>query len=342
MSVENPTTSDRVRWICHTSAEDGRNEVKHLLQSGKPAETLAILEDALAEEQRFGARKSLSDAIAAGIRKCRTELDKQASIPSGELALPDNITGQAPSPAGEIPRKGKSRKTETSTPEQNPVAVLGMAKARLETLRAELIEAEEVFFKATLPQRLKIGLNCLQAYMLFCIKDPADRGQGRKPKTIKSQRDVISQGFEVWLENSCPWLKKPTAYKYMTALKGLGLDWENTEEDVEEAVRQNLRIGPCTLKSLCDAAAQPVTPQAAPPPQLQQTEFEFLRDSLAAYREQSEHVLALKEQLEASPDMYRAACARAYATLSALTGTQWKPSDEPDELALVDPDTLSL
>ncbi|MEI6656112.1 MAG: hypothetical protein WCP45_15210 [Verrucomicrobiota bacterium] len=208
-------------------------------------------------------------------------------------------------------------------------------------MRAIIITHEEKFLEKTLGPRLQIGLAALRAYMVFVIPDKAKRGQGRKSNNQVTRDVILSQGFEGWLEAECPWLKKPTAYKYMTALKGLGLDHTAAEREVAASLKRLLRKGPVSLKALCDAAVEAVAPKADPP-RLEQSEFEFLRDSLAAYREQSEAVLALKSQLEASPDMYKAACARAYATLSALTGTDWKPSDEPDALASVNPDSISL
>ena len=222
--------------------------------------------------------------------------------------------------------------------QEKPAFVLNRVKVSLESLRGNLVQKEEDFLTRSLPDRVKMGLHCLIAHELFC-HNPGKGGRPNKPST----RDgILSQGFEGWISDQCPWLKKPTAYRYMTALKGLGLDETSTEEAIDEAIAQHLRVGPVTLKALCDAA---VTPLAAPPepPQIpQQSEFEFLRDTLAAYREHSEEVLSVMSQLKQSPGMLRAACARAYAMLSALTGTQWSPSDVPDELASVNPDSISL
>lgn len=232
--------------------------------------------------------------------------------------------------------------TLRKTSPEEPVAIaphvtLSKAKTRLEALREVIATHEENFLAKTLGPRLQIGLASLRAYMVFCHNP----GKGGRPKKTVTRDSILSQGFEGWLEAECPWLKKPTAYKYMTALKGLGLDHTAEDREVAAALKRLLRKGPVSLKVLCDAAVEAVVPKADPP-RLEQSEFEFLRDSLAAYREQSEAVLALKSQLEASPDMYKAACARAYATLAELTGTQWKPSDEPDALASVNPDSISL
>lgn len=203
------------------------------------------------------------------------------------------------------------------------------------------------FEDTILADRLKVGLYALKAHMLFTITDKAKQGQGRKSKTIASAADAISpQGFEGWLASNYhpvhhP-LKKGTAYAWMTALKGLGLNESATEEEVEEAVRENQRIGPVSIKSLCNAAVEAIAPPAAPPAHPQQSEFEFLRDGLSAFRQQSDALLALKAELHKHPDMERVASARIYSLLVEITGSHWKPSDEPDDLASVNPDAIEL
>lgn len=254
-----------------------------------------------------------------------------------DLALTLALPVSSPSSSKEVPHPDKVNESEPSPAEQ-----LNAAKLALEALRQSLIAQEESFLSATLPDRVKMGLHCLSAYVVFCVKPDQRQGVGGRGKTASRRDGVLSLGFEGWLADQCAWLKKPTAYKYMTALKGLGLDEKATEEEIDEALAQNLRIGPVSLKSLCDAAVETLAAPPAPPLLPEQGEFEFLRETLAAYREQSEIVLAIRDQLQHSPGMLRAACARAYATLSALTGTEWSPSDVPDELASVNPDSISL
>jgi hypothetical protein len=117
----------------------------------------------------------------------------------------------------------------------------------------------------------------------------------------------------------------------------------SSEEDVDDAVRQNLRIGPVSVKSLCDAAIDAVKPPAPTPPTMQQSEFDFLSGHLRNFRLQGETMAALKCQLETNPDLLRVASARAYNILYDLTGSHWKPCTEAEnELALVDPDTITL
>lgn len=195
-----------------------------------------------------------------------------------------------------------------------------------------------------LVNRLVSGLHCLKAHALFCIQDPKTRGAMKAKKSSTTVVELFSGGFDGWLSEHASWIKPSTARDWMNAVKGLGLAESASQEDVETALAQNRRIGPVTLKSLKAAALELIGPSSEPPapPNLQQAEFQFVRESLTAYRIQSEGILALKEQLKGMPEMHRAACARAYATLCELTDSQWAPSDEPDELASINPDAIEL
>jgi hypothetical protein len=202
------------------------------------------------------------------------------------------------------------------------------------------------FEDTILADRLKVGLYALKAHMLFAIQDPKKRGALNGKKSSSAADELTLGGFEGWLASNYhpvhhP-LKKGTAYAWMTALKGLGLNESATEEEVDEAVRQNQRIGPVSIKSLCAAAVEAISPPAEPPASIKQSEFEFLRDGLSAFRQQSDALLALKAELHKHPDMERVASARIYSLLVEITGCHWKPSDEPDALADVNPDAIEL
>jgi hypothetical protein len=77
MSVSNPTPSDRIRWICNTSAEEGRGEIKRL-QSNEaisPSDLRAIFATANDYEIAHQNRSSLVSALSAAINK----IDKHAT-----------------------------------------------------------------------------------------------------------------------------------------------------------------------------------------------------------------------------------------------------------------------
>lgn len=242
------------------------------------------------------------------------------------------------------PMEAKLRKFKGSAPAPALTkAVLPSIQKALEATRERLIAAEEVFLNATLADRLKIGLHCFKAHLLFAQKDPAKRGQGRK-SGINSRREEIS--FESWLKDSAPWLKESTAYKYMTAFRGLSLDETADEQLVEDTLTDQRRIAlSCelpapTLASLIAAATQPVEPPKLPPPPHEQLTLDDYLATLKSFREDAEAVI---EQAKDMPEnLKKAAMARAYSTLAALTGTAWKPSNEHDVLGTIDPDNLAI
>jgi hypothetical protein len=220
-------------------------------------------------------------------------------------------------------------------------AVLQDACKALEKLRKIVCKHEETFHSQTLGPRLQIGLQCLKAHQVFTIKDPKKTG-GMKGKKAVTRDGLPTEGFEGWLATEAQWLKKPTAYKYMTAVRGLGLDHTATEKQVAAALKLLLRKGPVTVAGLVAASLDQIGQPPPPPQKLEQQEFEFLRDHLSAFRVESENLCRLKPQLDAYPDFKRAATARVYSMLWELTGTHWRPSDEPDSLADVDPDAITI
>ncbi len=279
-------------------------------------QVLVILEDALTLEVRTAPqRRSVIQALKQSIKKLGP------AKPSAE-------------PAAAI------------IPAADPKAVLAASRSALEKHREIIIGHEDKFAAISLGPRLQMGLAALQAYQVFLIPEPGKKNKAGKNQHSKSghvTRDMASpQGFEGWIDSECPWFKRVTAYKYMTAVRGLGLDHRATEKQVAGALKLRLRKGPVTLKSLCDAAVEALGPPAPPEKTLQQTEFQFLVDGLKDFREEAERILALKDQLMANPEMHKVACARAYDILTQLTGTNWTPSDEPDELASIDPDSITL
>lgn len=220
-------------------------------------------------------------------------------------------------------------------------SVLTDAAKALSKLRDVIFKHEETFHAQTLGPRLQIGLQCLRAHQIFSIKDPKKSGAMKGKKALT--RECLSTGsFKDWLSTDAQWLKEGTAYKYMNAVRGLGLDHTATEKQVAAALKIQLRKGPVSIASLCSAALEAVIPAAPEPKKLEQQEFDFLRQSLSAFREETESLCRLKEKLDAYPDFKRAATARLYSALVELTGTNWAPSDEPDSLASVDPDSIKL
>lgn len=224
-------------------------------------------------------------------------------------------------------------------------SVLTDATAALLKLRDVIIRHEEKFAALTLGPRLQMGLQCLKAFQVFALQEPENRGQGRKKKRPNNHvtRDMIPPGgFEAWLSTENEWLKRPTAYKYMEAVHGLGLDHTATEKQLSAALKTLLRKEKTvTLKSLIDRCPARLGDKETPP-EPQQTEFDFIRSNLSAFREEANTLIAIAPRLRQIPEAHRAACARAYNLLRELTGSDWSPSSSPDPLSSVDPDTITI
>lgn len=240
-----------------------------------------------------------------------------------------------------IPPSQKPAKEVAVTVVPTKEVILSDSAKALEKLRVVIVKHEETFAANTLGPRLQIGLACLKAHHVFTIKDPKKTGAMKGKKAV-TRDGLNTEGFEGWLISQAQWLKKPTAYKYMTAVRGLGLDHDATAKQVAHSLKLLLRKGPVTIKSLCDLALDPIGPGDDKGESDTQTEFAFLKDNLSHFREEVENLCKMKEKLTAYPDFHRAATARLYSALHELTGTHWAPSDEPDSLALVDPDAIKI
>lgn len=215
--------------------------------------------------------------------------------------------------------------------------IISTAHERLNALERSRLESERRYQIEIIPCLLKQGLHCLKAHSAFAV-NPGKGGRPKKP----SRRDGFDpQGFEGWLSTAAPFLKKGAAYKYMKAVRGLGLDDTATEEDIDSALAAR-DIHGISIKALCDASMDKYDTPPPEPPEREQQEFDFLRQKLCDFRVLSEHICRLKSQLEAYPDFKRAATARVYSMLFELTGTHWQPSDEPDAIANGESDAIAI
>lgn len=208
---------------------------------------------------------------------------------------------------------------------------LSSVVSALETLEEGIKQIDRRAQLEQLPLKLKQGFHAFRAHLHFAIKDHKVRG-GRKSS---SRREELS--FGEWLAEAAPWLKEGTAYKYMTAFRGLGLPDDATEEAVDAALAA--LVAP-SLAGLIAAATERIGPPPEKPAVAVQLTLDDYLATLKAFREDADTVI---EQAKDMPENLRkAACARAYATLAALTGTPWQPADEHDQLGSLDPDNIAL
>jgi hypothetical protein len=162
--------------------------------------------------------------------------------------------------------------------------VLTAAAAALNEARERIIDAEDRFAQVTLEDRLIMGLHCLKAHHHFAHnpgKGGNPTGKNQHGKEELSRRDSSSDlgTFEGWLNTQLPWLKRPTAYKYMTAVRGLGLDHKATEKALRTALADARdrhladETRPPSIAGLARAALPLHDDPPDPDPAPQQTEF---------------------------------------------------------------------
>jgi hypothetical protein len=210
---------------------------------------------------------------------------------------------------------------------------------RVKIHAASIVQIETDAQRKTLLPRLLIGLHCLKAHTLFAMVDVKKRGQGRKGKKNHLRAEQISvNSYQEWLKTTETDLKETNTYRYMSAVRGLGCDETSTEEELTTVFKTYTNP---TLAALCHAAAEPVT-APTPTPQHEQLEFDLLRDCLKANRQQCEELVATSDRLKTHPELHRAAVARLYQTLHALTGHHWSPTDDPHEYATINPDQIDI
>jgi hypothetical protein len=235
-----------------------------------------------------------------------------------------------------------AKQSTIHTPSIPPLRALALrVNDAIEVIRGE----EEIFGERTLASRLHIGLACLQAHHQFAVLAPDKRGQlGGRGKKSSSRRDELSPAsFEQWLMESTNGLKKPVAYKYIAAVKGLGCDEHSSPSDVDDAL-ETLREATETKPTLASLiAACPDRSPLPPPstgPRLIQQDFEFYRAMAVDLRTQTTALVSHREDMPEA--IRRAATAQLYTALYEMTGTHWAPTDEAPDIASVDPDTITI
>jgi hypothetical protein len=222
-----------------------------------------------------------------------------------------------------------------------PVSLTDSAQ-RVAHHAAAILQIETEAQRKTLLPRLLIGLHCLKAHTMFALVDASKRNKKGKNQHSKgglvTHDEASTDSYENWLATASPTLKKPTTYKYMSAVRGLGCDENSTEEELTTVFETYTNP---TLAMLCNAAPEPVQPPTDPPAPVQ-LEFDLITETLHAYRESCEELLNNKDSLATFPKLHKAAVARIYQTLHELTGQHWQPSEEPSDYAHINPDSIEL
>lgn len=138
--------------------------------------------------------------------------------------------------------------TKKPAPQQGPanLPTLSSVVDGIKTVQAGLDAADVQHQRNTLADRVWLGCLCLQGKEHHSLPVNA-RGQGRKKITSTRRSDsaptalvINPQGFLAWIALAVPGIAQPTAYKYMDAAKGIGLDAWSTEAEVRALVAQRL------------------------------------------------------------------------------------------------------
>lgn len=117
--------------------------------------------------------------------------------------------------------------------------------ASIAFIQEEIDEIGRKAMRAALPLKLRQGLACLKAQALFAINDHGDRnktGKNQHTKEALSDSDQASEepsdepaSFSDWI--SLQPLTKGSAYDYMRAVQGLGLDHQATDKQLDQAYK---------------------------------------------------------------------------------------------------------
>lgn len=207
--------------------------------------------------------------------------------------------------------------------------------ADIEKATVSIQAAERTFARATLADRIWLGVLCLAAKEHHAI-DPSKRskGQNQHTKVLTSTRRseqeptalvIHPQGFLSWLSIALDGVAQPTAYKYMDAAKGIGLDAWSTEQEVRKLVAQRLqefdaRQIPLTLGML---AAQGKTVEPGETTKGKSTVQEIKTDAVQTLFTFMDEVVNVKDAL--TPIEHDAVVNRLAEILRRLTGKEWNP-----------------
>ena len=304
--------------IINTSVQDGRDALRLMLATPGNPRLLPILEACLEDEKAAGkgCRTVMLDMLRKGIAKAKAaQAAKKLGLPDDGVALVAAQTATEPD-------------------------VLTPLQAHADSLNSSLDEIKKTHDAAleflrinSTPHCLRAGLACIKAHAEFAASDSANGakgGRGRKKATHAVSGFSGFADFKDWLGQSAPRLKEATAYKYMAAARGLGLDAGSEPPAIDAALAKHKRM-PTLSELMALGGGAPKQIEAGG-----QMRLDLVFEGMKGFRESAERLVLLKDQMD--PRRYKVAVARVYATLKELTGCAWKPADRADD----DPDDIDL
>lgn len=184
-------------------------------------------------------------------------------------------------------------------------AELGQIAGDIDSIIDMIAGHEEAFEEATLEHRLLVGLHVSRAMEVF-VMTPSEKGKlggrpseslSRRDKLIPEQPHVLSNsGFLQWLCKEVPRLKRPTAYKYAQAFRGLALPAGAGMTQIRARIkdlRHQAGKAHLPMPRLADLvkAGKPPKPQSRAlilPPDTAQLRLEDARETFHTWREDFE------------------------------------------------------
>ena len=186
-------------------------------------------------------RKWFGEACAASLHRieAKDEITRLCGTKAqGKTVWTIDPRAKAKSPLVKAAEAAKAKKTKAI---DGKAEIVG--KEDLPSLAAGITfaqeEIEEIGRKAlreALPLRLKQGLYCLKAQALFVATAPNPKGRNQHSKEVESESDSTSEtpaSFSDWVMTQP--LTKGSAYDYMKAVEGLGLDHTADEKALAKA-----------------------------------------------------------------------------------------------------------
>jgi hypothetical protein len=193
-----------------------------------------LIEDARMQIEKWETKAKRDAETPVTCPKCNTH----GFLPAGLKSHLKNCNGEKRAAlAKPATKKAKAIDGKAELVKQDDLPSLS---AGLAFVQAEIDEIGRKAMQQALPLKLKQGLFCLKAQSLYAIEDPAKRGaMGGRPKTSSDSDQVSDEpsdtpgSFSDWI--SLQPLTKGSAYDYMRAVEGLGLDHQADEKQLVKA-----------------------------------------------------------------------------------------------------------
>ena len=179
--------------------------------------------------------------------------------------LKKSLKGLKQKPTTAVAKPGKVIDGKASVVRNEDLPSLG---ASIAFIQEEIDEIGRKALRAALPLKLKQGLACLKAQALLAIQPDQRQGVGGRSKKTDSESESVSEEPSVQPANFTEWIGSQaitigSAYDYMRAVEGLGLDHKATEKQLLTSYTAAAKKagGDLSITKLKGLAAKPDAPE---------------------------------------------------------------------------------